>query len=169
MQSHVTYINESRHVWISHVTFEWVAWRLNESRPVYVRRTTAIETGIQSSALAVVLATRHFPDPILTALPGMTWVMSHIHNESFDERNYATHFKSHMKWVMSHIWNEACHTYEVTRVKWIMSHMWTEACLTYEVTHMKSHIWSHTYEVTHMKGIMSHISNEACHTDQVTH
>jgi len=35
-----------------------------------VCRTTAIETGIQSSALAVVLATRHFPDPILTALPG---------------------------------------------------------------------------------------------------
>lgn len=35
-----------------------------------VCRTTSIETGIQSSALAVVLATRHFPDPVLTALPG---------------------------------------------------------------------------------------------------
>jgi hypothetical protein len=35
-----------------------------------VSRTTAIETGIQSCALAVVLATRHFPAPLLTALPG---------------------------------------------------------------------------------------------------
>lgn len=34
-----------------------------------VARTCAIETGIQSAALAVVLATRHFPNPILSALP----------------------------------------------------------------------------------------------------
>ena len=33
-------------------------------------RTTAIEVGIQSSALAVVLAQRHFPQPMLTSLPG---------------------------------------------------------------------------------------------------
>ena len=33
-------------------------------------RTTAIEVGIQSSALAVVLAQRHFPQPMLTSLSG---------------------------------------------------------------------------------------------------
>jgi predicted Na+-dependent transporter len=35
-----------------------------------VARTTSVETGIQSSALAVVLATRHFPNPIHSSLPG---------------------------------------------------------------------------------------------------
>jgi len=35
-----------------------------------VARTTSVETGIQSSALAVVLATRHFPNPIMSSLPG---------------------------------------------------------------------------------------------------
>lgn len=34
-----------------------------------VSRTTSIEVGIQSSALAVVLATRHFPHPVQSALP----------------------------------------------------------------------------------------------------
>ncbi|KAJ1494886.1 bile acid:Na+ symporter family protein, partial [Baffinella frigidus] len=37
--------------------------------PCRVSRTTSIEVGIQSSALAVVLATRHFPNPVLSALP----------------------------------------------------------------------------------------------------
>uniref|UniRef100_A0A7S4KWW9 Uncharacterized protein n=1 Tax=Guillardia theta TaxID=55529 RepID=A0A7S4KWW9_GUITH len=48
--------------------FGWIVPKLlgySES----VARTCAIETGIQSSAFAVVLATRHFPNPILTALP----------------------------------------------------------------------------------------------------
>jgi len=135
-------INESCHIWMSHVT------HLNESCHTYEWVMSHIwmshGTHMYESCHTWMSHVTHMNESCHT----YTWVMSHM-NES-----YHTH-----EWVMSHIWmshvtymNESCYTCEWVMADVCMSHVthMNESCHTYEW--VMSHIWmSHAYE-----WVMSH-------------
>ena len=95
--SYVTHMNEFGHIWMNHVTYEWVKSHLNESCQIWMRH---------------VMCER---------------VVSHLWMSHVTHMNESCHtYKCHTYvWVMSHIrtspathMNESCHTYE-----WVMSHI----------------------------------------------
>ena len=143
-KEHLTYVKESCHVRMSHVTkinemchtCEWdISTRINESCRTY--RYCQVSLKNESNLR---YAKRE---------------LSHIQNESCHtyEQNIFLPACSTHEGVMSHIWmshvthtNESCRTYE-----WVMSHIWLiESYCTYEW--VMSHTW------------MSHIAhmNESC-------
>jgi len=158
-------VNESCHVWMSHVTHECVR--------AHVKCSPTCSVWVSQVDVLLSAHTTQYE-----------WVMSRMHKSRHTyeiDMSWTSHVtrmneSCHTyEWVMSHIWmshvthmneschvcvrhvtrmNESCHTYE-----WVMSHIWmshvthtNESCHTYEF--VMSHVW--TSHVTHMY--------ESCHT-----
>ena len=122
----MSHVNESRHVWISHVTYERVMSRMKESRLSY----ESIMSLIWMSHVKC------------------EWVMSQL-NESC--HIWSVMSSCHIcEWVMSHM-NKSCHIWmNHVADNWVMSHVSMSMCryMTHSyVTHMIYHSFMcHTYE-----------------------
>jgi len=142
--SHVTYewvlshMNESCHIWMNHVQYEWVMSHMNESYHAWMSH---------------VPYTREWStNPKGVAIVTYEQVMSHM-NES-----------CHI-WVMSHI-NDSCCIW--------MGHVPCESCPIWVMSHthlQRSTNLQRVASVTHER-VMSHMSHvtmiEPCHTDVIS-
>jgi len=120
-------MKESCHIWMSHVTYEWVMSHINESchvtyewfnsQVMYERVMSHLKQSCHTWAL---VQPKSFIESCHIWMSRVTyeWVMSHI-NESC--HMWMSHFT--YEWVMSHM-NESCHIWmsHVT-YEWVMSHM----------------------------------------------
>jgi len=116
------------HIWMSHVTCEWVMSHRNKSCDMWMSHVThRWQCYVRCCCLAD---------------DSWGWVTSHMWMSHVSHMNESRHT---YEWVMSHIvmlWmshvthvNESCHTCE-----WVMSHIWmspvsqmNKSCLTYGV------------------------------------
>jgi len=147
----MSHLNASCHMWMSHVTCEWVMSHVNASCHVWMSYVTC--EWVMSHATC-------------------DWVMSH---SKFVSRLCYVRSVSSCEWGMSHV-NETCHTWmrHVT-CEWGMSnvnesyHMWMSyARCDWVVLHMKEscHMWkSH---IAHISLVSSPRTHTPTHTDTHT-
>jgi len=167
--SHVTDEWVMSHIWMSHVTYEWVTSHMNESCHMWMSPVTYEwvmshmneACHIWMSHVTYECVMSHVNESRHTRSHVTLWVMSHIWRvleALVDQRMWMSHV-THIiesctcEWVMSHT-KESCHTISHVTYEWVMSHM-NESCHTMRhVTHMKS-----------FRGFGRHAHvNESCHT-----
>jgi len=152
-------MNESCHIWMSHVTYEWIMSHMNESCHTWMSHVT------------YEWVMPHINEPCHAWMSHVTyeWVMSHMNESCHTWMSHMTY-----EWVMPHM-NESCHTW--------MSHVTYRRVMSHIVTDInKLQDWckqrdsamcdmthSHTSHVTY-EWAMSHI-HESYHmyTSHATH
>jgi len=160
----MSHMNESCHIWMSHVTYEWVMSHMNESSiAVCIFKCHAFHIYNCRALLKIKYQWWLFKFPFSGERLCHTWMrhvthwwgtlhmngachiwMSHVTYESVIAHHYIVLSHLTLRWVMSHM-NEACHIWmrHVT-YEWVMSHIWmSHVTLMNEACHIwMSHVTS---------------------------
>jgi len=108
----MSHMNESCHIWMSHVTYEWVMSHMNESCHIWMRHATY-------HVYVYVYVTE--------VMSHMNVTSRHIHIVTWRLEPKSCHIcMSHVTWVMSHAVTYVCDRSHVT-YECVMSHM-NESC-----------------------------------------
>ena len=133
----MSYMNESCHIWMNYVTYEWVMLHMNESCHIRMSRVT----------YEWVMAHMNESCHIWMSHVTYEWAMSHMNKPCHIWTNHVTY-----EWVMSHM-NESCHSHE-----WAMSH--TQATsVSHSVAHTRTHqtgMSGYVYIYTYMHSVATH-------------